>query len=160
MKTHIYNWYGDVNPDFSKHEEPVILENTECTPVEPLSARIVRMIVREEIACAANINLNNERAIELQREVIVRRGRLLADIFNSEIGQDLPVEIKRRIDSEMLQSATKIEGAREIDAIRAQLDRGDPVYCTVTDDGTYQHSKEFVPNADCFVLYSKPNVGL
>jgi len=29
-----------------------------------------------------------------------------------------------------------------------------PVYCTVTEDGTYQHHEGWVPNADCFTLWA------
>ncbi len=40
----------------------------------------------------------------------------------------------------------------ELAALKVQ---SEPVYCVVTDDGTYEHHKEWVPLADCFVLYKK-----
>jgi hypothetical protein len=39
---------------------------------------------------------------------------------------------------------------------RTAAPAGEPVYCVVTDDGTYEHHKEFVPRADCFALYTTP----
>lgn len=32
----------------------------------------------------------------------------------------------------------------------------EPVYCVVTDDGTYRHYDEYVPLADCFILWTHP----
>lgn len=43
--------------------------------------------------------------------------------------------------------------------LRDELTKGqEPVYCVVTEEGTYEHHKEWVPNADCFVLYTRPFV--
>lgn len=73
-----------------------------CRPLPVLSEADIRQIFRDELMGASNDRKNDAQAIQLQKEVIVRRGRLLADIFNCDEGQDLPIEIKRRIDAEML----------------------------------------------------------
>ncbi len=101
MKTHIYSWSGDIHPECPEPDAKK-MESTECKPVQALTAEDIRLIVRDELSRALNVNKNNETAVALQKEVIVRRGQLLADIFNCDYGEDLPKEIKRRIEEEML----------------------------------------------------------
>lgn len=101
MKTHIYNWGGDIHPELPDPEAKN-MASTECKPIQALTTEDIRLIVRYELSRALNVNKNNETMIALQKEVIVRRGQLLADIFNCDYGEDLPKEIKRRIEEEML----------------------------------------------------------
>lgn len=41
-----------------------------------------------------------------------RRGKLLEDIFNSEAGEMLPVEIKQQIDAEIMGHNVEVSGAQ------------------------------------------------
>ncbi len=77
-----------------------------------------------------------------------KRNRMMADA-NNELTDEL-AEIRSS-----MAYRTSLIGRLEAEntALKAQ---SEPVYCVVTDDGTYEHHKEWVPLADCFVLYTIP----
>lgn len=56
-----------------------------------------RLIEREADVLGAAID-----EIMKLRQKNARRSQLLADIFNSEAGEALPIDIKRRIDGELM----------------------------------------------------------
>lgn len=55
-----------------------------------------------ELSQFATAKTANDIALDRVQESNVRRGKLLADIFNCEEGESLPVELKRRIDAELM----------------------------------------------------------
>jgi hypothetical protein len=63
-----------------------------------------------ELSQFATAKTKNDLELEKITERSRRRGKLLADIFNCESGEALPVEIKQRIDAELMGHKVELRG--------------------------------------------------